>query len=159
MNQLLILYPLLPLFISAHIDRKSGKIPNAVTFPAILLGLVLCFRFCSLEYFIRCCAAILLLFLAGASGIAGMGDIKLLMSVASVSGFLPTALTLGLGAILLVLHSAYVNRRDTIADLKAVIWAMGTGDLRLLSRQGEKRPFAVYLASGYAIIVAWRWFS
>ena len=159
MNRLLLIYPLFPMLISSHIDRRSGRIPNAVTFPAILLGLALCYCLCSFTYFLQCCAAILLLFLAGAIGIAGMGDIKLLMSVASVSGFLPTVITLGLSAILLVLHSACVNWRGTMAELKTVVWAIGIGDLRLINRQGEKRPFAPYLAAGYTIIAFWRWLS
>ena len=110
----LILLLLLILSISAVIDIRSQKIPNLITFPAIIMALIYHFSTHGLDGLIfsaiGLATGIGLLFIPYMIGVSGAGDAKLLGAVGAILGsksvfvaFLLTAIVGGIYAIILIL--------------------------------------------------------
>ena len=79
-------------------DVKQGRIPNALTYPAILLGLALGFATGGLEGFVSSLQGFglgfLILFLGMMFGGIGGGDVKLAAALGALTGISATALGL-----------------------------------------------------------------
>ena len=84
-------------------DLKTGRIPNNITFPAMLLGLILNTYYSGWHGLVTSLAGlglgILLLFVPFAIGGMGAGDVKLLAAVRALNGHLFTFRAFLYGAI------------------------------------------------------------
>lgn len=90
------------LVICSITDVKSRKIKNAVTFPAIITGLVLT-ALNSLTDLAVACVAIILLFVIGFFRKKSLGDIKLLMGTVALKGVTATLFSLFAGCFFFLL--------------------------------------------------------
>jgi prepilin peptidase CpaA len=84
-------------------DLKTGRIPNNITFPAMLLGLILNTYYSGWHGLVTSLAGlglgVLLLFIPFAIGGMGAGDVKLLAAVGALNGHLFTFRAFLYGAI------------------------------------------------------------
>jgi prepilin peptidase CpaA len=149
MNYLLFA-PLPVLAIAAVCDLRTRKVPNWLTFPSMIAGLALTCIFRNGAIF-SCLAGMAVFFCLGALGAAGMGDIKLLMVLASVSGILISASALGLASALLVVAGLIFDRQEAILAIKGAWLSLWYRELAGKIGGGKKIAFAPYIAAGYAI--------
>ena len=70
---------------SACFDAKYRRVPNYITFPAMVIGLLLAGFPFTKESYIRL-FALLIIFLLGQNRLMGMGDLKMIMAVAALRG-------------------------------------------------------------------------
>lgn len=125
--------------IAAIIDKKKMRIPNWITFPSIFLGLALNFVISWQEGLISL-GIIIVLFFIGAIGFLGMGDLKLMMAVVALKGWLCAIVVLGVASILLAVHKVKIEKYQL--NFKRLIKPNETdGGLRV--------PFAPYMLLGY----------
>lgn len=142
LNPIIICTLIFLLAIAAGRDALTGKIPNAVTFVGMALGLVLTFvRLGELHIKFAGMAIILLL---GVLNIGKMGDIKLWMMVASFLGLVRSSILI-IGACLLMLAHGFVEDRTDfrIGFSSARIRADRKMIMSLYS--GKEYPFAPYV--------------
>lgn len=149
---LLLLLPLPALVIASAIDIQTRKIPNYITFPFMTMGLVFTIIFNNVSV-MNCVFGMALMFSFGMLGLAGMGDIKLLMVIASVSGFAMTILTAGIAAVLLLIFKLFTNYESTKRAMREGINAVIYGNLKILDRTGERFAFAIYITISYVLVV------
>ncbi|HEY0757646.1 MAG TPA: prepilin peptidase [Acidisarcina sp.] len=150
----------------AFFDVKSRRVPNRLTGPALLLGLLL-HLFCGGWRGLGSAAAagliagavFLVFYLAGGMG---AGDVKLMAAVAALAGLphvtpllLLTAIAGGVLAVgLALLHG---RLQATVLNVGALLVHHGTRglrphpDLNLLNSATLRLPYAVAIASGSAL--------
>lgn len=141
---------------AAVTDSRFGKIPNLLTFPAILLGLLYAFfRFGPWIGFERI-LLLALLFLLGTLSLVGMGDLKLMMAIGALNGGLILAITAGIAA-LAVLIMDYINHRTKFwIDMRAGLRSLFTMHFEERDGTGRKVKFAPYLLFGFiGGVVVW----
>jgi Flp pilus assembly protein protease CpaA len=143
----------LPLLIFASIyDKRTKTIPNWLTFPYMLIGIIFTAVFRS-DSITSCVIGMAIIFAFGIFGATGMGDIKLLMAVSSFCGAWIAIWTLGIASALLPLTMLFKDSKkakQAIANVYSAIFYKG----RLVngeSSDNEKYAFAVYIAAGYII--------
>lgn len=147
MISILSLFPLPALLCAAVIDNKTQKIPNFITLPFILVGVALTFLFNN-SFLVNCIVAIILLLFLASYNMMGMGDVKLLMVIASVRGVYITGATLGVAVIFLLVFRLCVSYSETRQAL--------VNGLKMLAYKSLWKPadskkiaFAVYIMLGY----------
>ena len=153
-EMLLCLAPVIAIVPAAVTDTRTQKIPNIITFPMMLIGLSLTAIF-NRGDLIECLLTMIVLFIIGASGIMGLGDIKLLMGIASVCGALFTAVVIGSASIMVLIKELAVNYKETCGYVTAWIKVI----LRQASSvdgHGRKIPMGIYILAGYAVAVTGR---
>jgi len=144
-------------------DVKSRRIPNFITFPAFLFGLVLHFAlggwgqfFTALAAGVICGAVFLVFYLAGGMG---AGDVKLIMAVGCIAGLnhvpyllVLTALCGGVMAIALALARGQLQQRimnvGTLASHHAHEGLQPHPELNLTNTQTLRLPYALAIAGG-----------
>lgn len=151
--------------IGAMFDLKSRKIPNFVTGPAFLFGILLHLALggyrqmlFALSAGIVCGAAFLVFYMAGGMG---AGDVKLIAAVACIAGMsrivpllVGTALAGGVLAVGLALLRGRL--RDTLQNVGSLILHHGSEGLKPhpelnLTNPGTLRlPYALAIAAGSA---------
>ena len=92
---ILIAITLIILIISAIFDKKTMRIPNWLTFGGMGAGLLITYIISYQAGYINT-GVILLLFFLGMTDFVGLGDLKLLMALVALQGWLPTLITLGI---------------------------------------------------------------
>ena len=145
---LLYLYPLLAVIPAAIIDAKTMRIPNLITFPSIIAGITLTAVFNTGGLF-QCVAALVALFLFGATGLVGLGDIKLLMVVASTCGIMFTIITIGIAAIALLMKELITDFKQTCSYIVQGLLLIISRSMSNTDKEGKKVPMAVYILIGY----------
>jgi prepilin peptidase CpaA len=152
------------LVISAIIDYRIKKVPNAITFPAIAAGIFIAFMergFLGISVstaglFI----GIALLYLPYASGGMGAGDVKLLGAIGAIKGpwfvfiaFLAMAI---IGGVMAIFKIAFVLKRADMRILgESVRTAFYTRSWSALEipeyARKEKIPYAIAISAGAAV--------
>lgn len=129
-------------------DCRTGRIPNLLTFPAMLSGLVYAFVQYGIGTGIERCVLLIILFLIGALSLVGMGDLKLMMALGALNGLQCLAVTVLIAALLLLSVEIVRHRKETWLDIKAGLHSLLT--LRFESKlgTGRKTKFAPYLLCG-----------
>jgi len=158
---------------AAVIDVREGRIPNWLTYPAVLLGSLL--RWCFFSWrglgsaIAGCLLAggVVLLFYAVRA--MGAGDVKLLAAIGSLIGprdavvvLLATAIAGGLMALVWV---AVLRRFSaTLRNLGSVLWFHSSSgwkthpELNLDNPSALRMPYGLAIATGtlYAFLAIWR---
>jgi prepilin peptidase CpaA len=144
-------------------DVKSRRIPNAVTGPAILLGLLMHLVlggwsqfFSSLAAGIICGLVFLVFYLAGGMG---AGDVKLILAVGCIAGLSHIAYLLVLtaisgGVMAVCLAVARGRLKQTITNVLALVshhtreGLQPHPELNILNAQTLRLPYALAIAGG-----------
>ena len=144
-------------------DVKSRRIPNFITFPAFLFGLVLHFALGGWRQFLTALAAgvicgvvFLIFYLAGGMG---AGDVKLIMAVGCIAGLshvpyllVLTALCGGVMAIALALARGQLQQTITnvgaLASHHSHEGLQPHPELNLTNVQTLRLPYALAIAGG-----------
>ena len=156
---LLYLFPLLAIIPAAVIDIKSKRIPNIITFPAMIIGITLTSIF-NTQHLAQCVIMMVALFLFGATGLMGLGDIKLLMAVASTSGIMFTITVIGAAVALLLIKELISDFKHTCVEIKTGLFLVATGNTSNADANSKKAPMAAYILAGYLITLAgWVFFN
>lgn len=154
------------IIISMITDIKSQVIKNIVVFPMMIAGLASSLFFCGIKIALLHLAGmvlvmILCLFFAAVGGI-GMGDIKLIMGIAS---FLPAkdlAITLG-SAVLIMLFIIVIKGRHAIGKVIANTSLIAYGMTQKKMVEIEEKdsalvvPFGLYAGIGVMISFLYEW--
>ena len=136
---------------AAIIDQKTSKIPNWLTFPFIAVGLILTGIF-NIAFLPQCLLTIIGLFLFGMLGLIGLGDIKLLMVVASTCGALYTILVLVFASIILFIKELLFDFRNTVNMALQGLRSILVFHSPKIDNDGKKVPFAIYMFAGYVAV-------
>jgi len=136
-------------------DIRQRRIPNAVTFPAILLGLTLTgiFKLGSMPLTI---AVLVLLFFFGTLNLMGQGDVKLIMALVAICGASVALISAGLAAIIIVGVQLLLYPKETVSDVKNALSALITTDFKRINKEGRTVPFAPYILTGFTILVVYQ---
>lgn len=145
-----ILAALLILGVSAYYDSNTMKIPNQVTFPAILAGLVYSLIFFHTGSFFSRLAAIAVLFFFGMLDLMGMGDLKLCMAVTAWAGWKHTLFMVLFASLFMLLYCAMEDRAKTWKEIKATILKL-VYRIPVNGRNGKCYPFSVFLLLGFLV--------
>lgn len=139
---------------SACFDAKYRRVPNYITFPAMVIGLLLAGFPFTKESYIRL-FALLIIFLLGQTRLMGMGDLKMIMAVAAWRGYREAWWMFLLGVLIMTAFCFLTEPRQTAEAFHNVfrLFKYRTGTLE---RNGKEYPFAVFLALGYLWICIWR---
>ena len=127
------------LIIATIYDKNRMIIPNWITLPIIPIGLILT---AINDYTIALSnlLVIVILFFLGMTGIFGMGDLKLIMTIVSLQSFLPTIIMLLVASALFVYQKVKIEKN--LINMKRVYD-------KKEQQSGTKYPFAPYMLIGY----------
>lgn len=135
------------LSVSAVTDLFYRKVYNCFTFPAMLIGILLCGFPFSFESYFRLFWMILFFFI-GSFGIMGMGDLKLIMAVIALRGIEEATTMFIMGTFLLLGYCFITRKNETIQMLKDTAFSISTHS-PILKRTNLSYPFATFLSAGY----------
>lgn len=135
---------------AALLDLKWGRIPNWLTFPAMLLGVLYIFWQYGTGTGVERCILLLALFLAGTLSIIGMGDLKLLMALGALNGGFCLAVTVLTAALLLLTVELIRHREETQKDIRAGFCSLFKFRFDSILGTGRKVKFAPYILCGLA---------
>ena len=146
---------LITLILATVWDIRFRRIPNAVSFPAILFGLILIavFRLGDMPLTVL---ALILLFFFGALRLMGQGDIKLVMALTAICGLPAALISTGIAAVLIVSVQFLLYPKETAADTKNAFGALSRMDFKKIDRKGRSVPFAPYILAGYVFLIVYR---
>lgn len=150
MDQITITASLLVAAAAALLDLKWGRIPNWLTFPAMLLGVLYIFWQYGAGTGVERCILLLALFLAGTLSIIGMGDLKLLMALGALNGSFCLAVTVLTASLLLLAVELIRHREETRKDMWAGLCSLFKFRLDSSLGTGRKVKFAPYILCGLA---------
>lgn len=138
-------------FLAGASDQKTGKIPNMAVIPGIIAGLALATGPQDAALKLLAC---LVLYLAGAAGMAGAGDIKLLMAVFCLYGILYGLLILIIAEVLFIIQALAADP-EARRNMKNLLFWMFTRKRMQYGYQWGRYPFAmsVFLASIAAALI------
>lgn len=139
---------------AAFFDLKTKRVPNSLTFPAILLGVALTW----LEGWkngLVLLLVLLLLFLFGMLKLTGMGDLKLLMAIAALADPFAMICCALFGSLIFLFWRLFKDGREAGIKIRDQFRRLlcGCG----WNREGEQYPFAPFLFLGLCLAIAWRW--
>ena len=120
-------------------DYRKRKISNRITFPGIIIGLVLN-SIVSWQNGLICFAIIVGLFFIGIIGIFGMGDLKLVMATVALQGYFAAGVTIVFACVVLVVLKVF--KQGYKADFRRLINSPN-------ATVGERVPFAPFMLLGY----------
>ena len=143
------------LILAAIWDVKNRRIPNAVTLPAILLGLILTAAF-DLKAIPLTFIALILLFFFGALNLMGQGDVKLIMTLTAICSLSVALLSTGIAAILLVAIQLLLHPNETVRNIKNSFGVLFTMDFKRIDNKGRSVPFAPYILAGFVCLTLCR---
>lgn len=150
MDQITVTASLVVAATAAILDLKRGRIPNWLTFPAMLLGVLYIFWQYGAGMGAERCILLLALFLAGALSIIGMGDLKLLMALGALNGGVCLAVTVLTAALLLLTVELIRHREETQKDIRAGLYSIFKFQFDSSLGTGRKVKFAPYILYGLA---------
>lgn len=139
----LAIFALIVAFVAMIYDFKTMRIPNWLTLPTIIIGLV-CTYIVDWQTGLISTGFILGFFVIGAFGVFGLGDLKLVMALIATIGFLGAIISVTIASIALVYHK--VKRQLYIPKMKRL--KKDSEDV------GLKVPFAPYIFVGYVMYFA-----
>ena len=143
---LLIVLPLI-----AYFDWQKQIIPNGIVFPAIA-GVLVYQLICSRNDLPGSLFSLAILFVFGMTGIINMGDLKLWMLLAITLGFLPSALVLLCGLVLLTGYALIKEPKDNLSRLKFSFKSVYLGLKQ--ERIGKRYPIGVFVCiAAYPYII------
>ena len=135
---------------AAIIDIKKTRIPNIITFPAIITGLIITAFERSASDLIISVTVIVALFFIGMLNIIGLGDIKLLMAVTALCGAKMCGYSFIIGIMLLCLYAVIFNPIETYIYIKK--WKQRYKFKKVaVNRDSTSYPFAPFLFLGIMI--------
>lgn len=138
------------LIVSAVTDAKEHKVLNALTFPSMAIGLILCgFPFTSECYARLFWMAVFFIF--GSFRWMGLGDIKLIMAVTALRGVQESAGMFIMGTVILLCYCFLTDRENTIHMVEDT-WHTLAYHTPVVKRSDKEYPFALFLALGYLTI-------
>ena len=146
---------LVTLILASIWDIRTHRIPNAVTIPAILIGLVLTAIF-RLDTMPLTVIALVLLFFFGALNLMGQGDIKLIMAITAICGLTAALISTGIAAILIVGIQILLYPNETASEAKNVLSALFSMKLKKIDKDGRSVPFAPYILAGFIYLFVYR---
>lgn len=150
------------LLTAALLDLRSGRVPNMLTMPLIVLGIALTSSAAEALTRVAIVAAVVIVgYVAFAAGILGGGDVKLVAVIAALRGgtFLVSALVgavfvgLVVAVIVLAVRRGLVPfiGRLAVAALDIIRFGFPTGPV--IGEEPHRIPYAVVLAGG--TFLAW----
>lgn len=149
MSKLSFIITIVILVISAYTDLKYRKVLNIITFPSMMLGLILCkFPFTG-ESLYRL-LWMLIFFALGYFRMMGFGDLKLIMAVTALRGIEESSGMLLTGILLLLIYCFFTDRKNTVLMLKDT-YSTIFYHTPVLKRSDKEYPLAAFLAVGYAV--------
>jgi Flp pilus assembly protein protease CpaA len=148
---------LITLILATIWDIRYRRIPNAVTLPAILFGLVLTAVF-QINTMPLTVIILILLFLFGALGMMGQGDIKLIMALIAISGLNIALISTGIAALLVVAVQFMLYPDEFFKDVKIVLKSIFIMNFKNIDKNGRSVPFAPYILIGFAYFTVYRLF-
>ncbi len=161
---------LIGIIIAAGIDWRMRKIPNALTFTMIILGLVLnTFQsgFTGFQHsFLGLCLGILLLYLPFQLGGVGGGDVKLMGAIGSLLGpvfifkiFLASAICGGILSFTYMINRKAVRKTLEAIKVKAFYFLMTKTVLPESGEVSEKKqlsiPYSFAIGFGTLFVLLW----
>ena len=149
---------LVTLILATILDIRHRRIPNIITLPAILFGLVLTSVF-QMKAMPLIVIALVLLFFFGALHLMGQGDIKLIMALTTICGLFDALISAGIAAILIVGIQVLLHPSETASDAKNALGALLSMDFKRINKEGRTVPFAPYLLTGFAYLIIYRLFQ
>ena len=142
---LLTVLTIIPL--SVYFDLRERRIPNFLTFPFILIGLVFSFYISKEEFIVRL-LTLIIFFLFGSMRLLGMGDLKLLMAIIALRGPFEGIYTLLCAALLMIWYCMMERPADTVISLKNTFLYFAVRK-PITVEDGKAYPFALFIAVGY----------
>ena len=136
------------LIISAITDIKTKKILNIITFPSMLLGILLMVIFKQYSFIGIRLIWMSVFFLLGTTGMVGLGDIKLLMAMTSLRGIEETSMALLLGAVFLAIY-CFITETSMMKQIIRETFHYFTLKTEIVRISEKKYPFAVFVFAGY----------
>lgn len=150
MNWITIVISLVVAALAAIWDIRTRKIPNFLTFPAMLFGIIYA---CTMgtEIGLERILLLIVLFMIGASNLFGIGDLKLIMAIGALNGTLCMGITVAFAALLIIIWDAITHWREAWIDIKAGCRFIFT--LNFDKSYGTQRSvkFAPYIFAGLII--------
>lgn len=137
----------LMLVVTSATDLLHRRIPNAVTLPAVAVGLILT-AVCK-ENLLFVVAVIIGLFFIGMLGIFGSGDLKLMMAITVLCGVIPMLMCVGIASVGVLALELLRNPRQAVQTVREGIGLL-TGRTKS-NVQGRRIPFAPYLLFGFTL--------
>lgn len=129
-------------------DKKNGTIPNILTFPSIVIGLICTFVFQGINEGVERGILLVVLFFIGGFYIMGMGDLKLLMAIGAMNGTVCLIVTVGFAALILLVKELICHPGETWIDIKAGVRSLLTLQFDESYGTGRKVSFAPYIFLG-----------
>lgn len=147
---------LLILAIFSVVDQSTKRVPNAAVFSFMALSVVcLIIRECLIfqpSLLIPRIVLFILLFFFGMTGLIGLGDIKLLMTLSLLNDPIRILLAVFIACVLVVIYAVVKSPRQTINRLQSFL------QLFYLTKSAKKSTtnrmriaFIPYIAIGYVI--------
>ena len=148
---------LILLLLASIIDVKTKKIPNMLTFPAILLGIIWIF-YTSIsthiftEMIFRLVLFVLIFFF-GMTGLIGLGDIKLFMALSLLNSPFVLLSSIAIAGFLLVIVKLVQNPNETKQKMFSGIMMVRTKHIQKIDKDNNNTvAFAPYITTSYLII-------
>lgn len=132
---------------AAILDIKTEKIPNKLTFTAIIIGLImtaLLKPFTSLAASVFFIAA---LFFLGMSSFIGLGDIKLLMTITALGGCKMCVISFIVGVLCLCACASIFNPIETYIYIQKMLQRLRFKRQKI-NKESTKYKFAPFLFLG-----------
>lgn len=148
------LYVMVIVTISAYFDIKCRRIPNIITFPSMLLGLLLILPFPK-ELLTRI-IWMAVFFAVGSLRLMGMGDVKLCMAVLALRGITEASCMIFLAILFNFAYALVSEPSSTVSVFKDLFDAVFY-KTKMVCHSEKEYPFAVPLAIAYLCILLWRW--
>ncbi len=152
MNYITLILTAAVLIISTVTDLRNRKIYNWITFPAMIIGLLTAgfplhaTAYVRLAWMTGC-------FFFGMLGIIGLGDLKLIMAVIALRGYMEAIWMVACGAIVMLLYLLIRERKLMMQTLQGYFRSV-VYKTDMIPRTGKAYPFAPFLAVGYCIAFA-----
>lgn len=142
---------LLGMVVASIIDIRARKIPNRLTLPMAVIGLVGSIWLFPYSLITKGIVALLFLVLGGLK-LMGMGDVKLLIGVSLLTDFGSVCFAVILGGIFFVALQLILHFSKTKMALKIGLFSILAKNLSM-AQSGRERgiPFAPYLCVGFIV--------
>ena len=151
-EKLTILITITILAIASYTDLKYRRVPNWLTFPGMITGILLCGIFERGDLVSRL-IWLAIFFFIGMLAIMGMGDLKLMMAVIALRGIMTASITLLAGAMLLLVYCIVTEGPKKVLDgFKLAMKCMLLGNYKN-KFEGKEYPFAVFISMGYVCTI------
>ena len=137
------------LIISGISDIKYYKIPNFITFPGMIIGLLLSGFPVKTEGWVAL-GLLVLLFFVGMFRIMGMGDLKLIMALVAINGLSETSVIVLTGVLFLMVYCFVTDYRSMVLSLKNTFHFF-VMNMPISKINDVQYPLGFFMALGYPI--------